>query len=281
MRLTARGYTVINDERTFEIGDNIVEAVFDRGIGIADSCVIVLSATSISRPWPREELAAAVAESIQRSMLLLPVLLDDIKVPTSLRAKVYLKVGNRRDPDEIERIAERIDHAMRRRYPPNESTASMDTQKRNRVVRELLVTLQSHFESLRPLFFHRSVDLPRWKAAHDDIVARAQRDDVNDALGDDYPAFMKATRSEAINLRIEAKHQAEYLTRIIDSDGKELPGAELAKREYGALFLQILADTIIAYAPWVAKFGDKAMADEYLSSAERWTMLAQHTLSNQ
>jgi TIR domain len=104
-RLTARGLEVINDERSFAMGDNLVEDIFDQGISRADGCVLILSADSVQRPWPRAELNAAVVESIERGMKLIPILLDDIKVPPPLRPLVFYKVGDRNSEDEIDRIA--------------------------------------------------------------------------------------------------------------------------------------------------------------------------------
>jgi hypothetical protein len=147
------------------------------------------------------------------------------------------------------------------------------------VKRELLVRLQGHFENLRPLFFHRSVDVERWKAAHRDLYDRAMKADVNAALGPDYPAFIKAIRNEKRNIEIEARNQAKYTKLVVDEDGKERPGADPPRRQYGAFFQQILADTILEYVPWVRMFGDPSMADDYERSASQWRELALRILS--
>jgi TIR domain len=277
VRLTARGMTVINDERSFMFGDNLVQDIFDKGIAKADACVLVLSSESVNRPWPREELDAAVVHAVTRGMKLLPIFLDDVSVPAPLQHRVYYKVGDRSDEAEINRIALRVELAVRgmEAVPPGVELSLM-----KRVKLDLLVRLQGHFENLRPLFFHGSVDISRWRAAHQDIYNRAMQADVIDALGDDYPKFMSALRAEAKSINIEEEHQQEYSKRIIDKDGTKLPGADAAKREYKALFMQLLAETILTYTSWVNAFGDPTTSAEYERSATRWRDLATHMLGN-
>lgn len=278
-RLTARGLQVINDERSFALGDSLVQDIFDKGIGKADACVLVLSDESIRRPWPREELDAAVTQAVVRGMKLIPVLLDDVDVPAPLQHRVYYKVGDRDNDAEIERIAIRVELAVWGMEAEVEREGGSRSREADVVKRELLVRLQGHFENLRPLFFHRSVDVKRWEDAHKQIYDRALQSDVNAALGNDYPAFMAAVRAEGKNISIEAQNQVEYSARIVDAKGNELPGAQQAKREYGAVFQQLLADTILRYVPWVRVFGDPAMADEYERSATQWRDLAVRILS--
>jgi hypothetical protein len=279
-RLTARGLEVINDERSFALGDSLVEDIFDKGLSRADGCVLILSSDSIERPWPRAELHAAVVESVERGMKLIPILLDDIGVPPSLKGRIFYKVGDRDSDEEIERIAIRVELSVRSIGADVEEQGLPKHVRESEVVkRELLVRFQGHFENLRPLFFHRGVDVERWKSAHQELYDRAMKTDVNAALGADYPAFMKAVRGEGRNIEIEAQNQAKYTKLIVDKDGKELSGAGHAKRQYGAFFQQLLADTILGYVPWVRIFGDPAMDDDYERSAEQWRELALRQLA--
>lgn len=280
-RLTARNLQVINDERSFDLGDSLIEDIFDKGLSKADCCVLILSSESIQRPWPREELDAAVYQAVERGMKLIPVLLDDIDVPPPLQHRVYYKVGDRDSDDEIERIAIRVETSVRSADARVEEEHLPERIRESETVkREMLVRLQGHFENLRPLFFHRGVDVERWKNAHAELYERAMKADVNAALGGDYPAFIKAIRNEARNISIEAQNQAKYTKLIVDKEGNELPGADHARRQYGAFFQQLLADTILGYVPWVRMFGDPSMADEYEKSSLQWRELALHTLSN-
>lgn len=280
-RLAARGLRVINDERSFALGDSLVQDIFDRGLSEADACVLVLSQESSKRPWPREELDAAVVQAVERGMKLIPVLLDDIPVPPPLRHRVYYKVGDRKSEAEVQRIALLIEVSVRNAAVTvtDEKLLPANVRDAEIIKREMLVMLQGHFENLRPLFFHRSVDVKRWREAHDRINDRALKHDVNKALGDEYPGFMAAIRKEATLIQIESQNQKEYASRIVDKDGKELPGAKVARREYGAMFRQLLADTILAYAPWMRILGDPVMASEYEESAVRWRELAMRALT--
>jgi TIR domain len=280
-RLSARGLHVINDERSFALGDSLVKDIFDKGLSQADACVLVLSEESTKRPWPREELDAAVVQAVERGMKLIPILLDDIPVPPPLTHRIYYKVGDRGSEAEIERVALSIELAVRNTEAsePQKGLVSAEVREAELTKRELLVLLQGHFENLRPLFFRRSVDVERWKEAHSRINDRAMKRDVNRALGAEYTGFMAAIRSEAKMIEIESGNQREYAARIVDKDGNELPGAKIARREYGAMFQQLLADTILTYVPWMRILGDPVMASEYEESAARWRELATRALT--
>jgi hypothetical protein len=176
IRLSTRGLQVINDERSFGLGDSLVRDIVDNGIAKAAACVLVLSRASSSRPWPREELDASVVQAVTRGMKLIPVFLDDVAVPPALQHRIYYKVGDRNSKSEIDRVALRIELAVRGVDGLAEDAAMPITDSSTvakRVKRELLVRLQGHFENLWPLFFHRSVDVQRWRAAHQELYDRA------------------------------------------------------------------------------------------------------------
>ena len=53
--LRARGIRVWLDERDILPGDNIVDRIFDQGLGQSDIVVVVLSENTRNRPWVHEE----------------------------------------------------------------------------------------------------------------------------------------------------------------------------------------------------------------------------------
>ncbi|MCS3442807.1 toll/interleukin-1 receptor domain-containing protein [Microbacterium phyllosphaerae] len=73
-------------------GDSLVRKVFSQGIDEADVLIVVLSVTSVTKPWVLEELDAAVIRRIQDGTRLIPVLIDDVSVPAGLRHLRWVSV---------------------------------------------------------------------------------------------------------------------------------------------------------------------------------------------
>ena len=86
--LRAQGVDAWVDRWEIRSGDSLVQKIFDEGIEKAQAFVVVLSLTSIQKPWVRDELDAAVIARIEsgRRRRLIPVVLDDgVEVPAALR----------------------------------------------------------------------------------------------------------------------------------------------------------------------------------------------------
>lgn len=64
-------------------GDSLVSRIFDEGLANADAFIVVLSLTSVTKPWVREELYSAFIRRIQsgRTKRLIPILLDETVTP--------------------------------------------------------------------------------------------------------------------------------------------------------------------------------------------------------
>jgi hypothetical protein len=87
-------------------GDSLVSKIFDEGLGKADAFVVVLSETSVVKPWVREELNAAVVARIERSSRLIPVRLDQVEVPNALRGTLWIDAN--RTPESAAQVAAQI-----------------------------------------------------------------------------------------------------------------------------------------------------------------------------
>lgn len=92
-------------------GDSLVERIFEEGIGEAGAFVVVLSHTSVVKPWVKEELGAAVVRRINSggSKRLIPVVLDSgVAVPHSLQHLLWESV-----PEHgLEGVAQNIADAL-------------------------------------------------------------------------------------------------------------------------------------------------------------------------
>ncbi|MES2672312.1 MAG: toll/interleukin-1 receptor domain-containing protein [Pseudomonadota bacterium] len=87
--LERNGVRVWVDEREILVGDSLRETI-EYGLEHSDYTVVVLSRTSVIRPWVRKELSAAFALEIDRNKtVILPVLIEDADLPLFLRDKRY------------------------------------------------------------------------------------------------------------------------------------------------------------------------------------------------
>jgi hypothetical protein len=91
-KLRAAGIDAWVDAWEIRAGDSLVRKVFSQGIGEADVFIVVLSETSVTKPWVLEELDAAVVRRLQSGTRLIPVLIDDVDVPAALRHLRWVSV---------------------------------------------------------------------------------------------------------------------------------------------------------------------------------------------
>lgn len=83
-KLQSKGVKVWYDEWEIKYGDSIVSKIFD-GIEECDVFLIILSETSIQKPWVKEELNSGLIRRIEEDARIIPVVIDgDIKIPTSI-----------------------------------------------------------------------------------------------------------------------------------------------------------------------------------------------------
>jgi hypothetical protein len=91
-QLRENGVDVWLDQWEMKPGDSLVDKIFEEGLKDARAVIIVLSTTSIQKPWVREELNASVVNRISRGTRLIPVVIDQCDVPESLRSTVWQKI---------------------------------------------------------------------------------------------------------------------------------------------------------------------------------------------
>jgi hypothetical protein len=84
--LRESGVDVWLDQWEMKPGDSLVDKIFEEGLKEARAVIIVLSTTSVQKPWVREELNASVVNRISRGTRLIPVVIDECDVPESLRS---------------------------------------------------------------------------------------------------------------------------------------------------------------------------------------------------
>jgi len=80
-RLRAHGIDAWLDRWEMLPGDSLVDKLFEEGLHSATAVVVVLSTNSVDKPWVREELNAAFVKHVDSGTKLIPVVLDDCRVP--------------------------------------------------------------------------------------------------------------------------------------------------------------------------------------------------------
>lgn len=89
--LRNEGVDVWIDEAELSLGHSLVKQI-ERGLDSADFVVFFLSKASVNSQWARQELNAAISRRVSqnRGAIVLPILLDDAKIPSLLRDVMYL-----------------------------------------------------------------------------------------------------------------------------------------------------------------------------------------------
>lgn len=94
-KLRSNGVDAWVDQWEINVGDSLIDKIFEQGISEADSFIIVLSHNSIQKPWVKEELNAASIKRIEKSTKVIPVIIDrDVDVPEVLKTTVWEIIEN-------------------------------------------------------------------------------------------------------------------------------------------------------------------------------------------
>lgn len=83
--LMAKGQDVWFDKWDIQLGDSIVKKIFEEGLAKAAAFAIVLSKESVRSSWVREELNVATIRRIEDLVRVIPILKEDVEIPTALR----------------------------------------------------------------------------------------------------------------------------------------------------------------------------------------------------
>lgn len=87
--LAGHGVDAWIDEGEMDAGDSTVERLADGTLEV-DFVVAVLSKHSIDSTWVRQELSWAMTDEIEgRRLKVIPILKDDLRIPSLLRDKIY------------------------------------------------------------------------------------------------------------------------------------------------------------------------------------------------
>ncbi|WP_169789395.1 tetratricopeptide repeat protein [Skermanella aerolata] len=91
------GLKVFYDQWDIGLGDVVVHKI-DHGILNSRNGILVVSPTSLTRPYVQNEYAALMDRAIMRGQLLIPVLLKDAEMPPLLATRLYADFRNAEGP---------------------------------------------------------------------------------------------------------------------------------------------------------------------------------------
>jgi hypothetical protein len=92
--LRTNGIEVWFDKWEILPGDSLVERIFKEGLAGADVFILLLSQSSMQSRWVQEELDVALIKRIEGVTRVIPVVVDDVKVPLSLRGLLWVDMSN-------------------------------------------------------------------------------------------------------------------------------------------------------------------------------------------
>lgn len=98
-RLNAEALSVWYDSWALKPGDSLTERIFNEGLARSDVVIVVLSVNSVESDWVRKELNIATVREIRGQCKIIPVVLDDTTVPTSLLDTLYVRIADTRSYD--------------------------------------------------------------------------------------------------------------------------------------------------------------------------------------
>jgi hypothetical protein len=90
MNLVQAKHNIWIDKWELSAGDSLIDRI-EEAIEGADALLVLLSKNSINSTWCRKELKSGLLRELEeRSVIVIPILIDDCKVPLFLREKLYV-----------------------------------------------------------------------------------------------------------------------------------------------------------------------------------------------
>ena len=78
------------DEYEIEPGDDLINKLFNEGLGNATTVLFIMTPTSLQKPWVRHELSNAVTRHIKGELRLIPILAQECDVPQSVVSLLWI-----------------------------------------------------------------------------------------------------------------------------------------------------------------------------------------------
>lgn len=93
-KLLTNGVDAWVDQWEILPGDSLIDKLFEEGIKAANAVIIVISKSSVLKPWVKAELNTSIVNRLQRGTKIIPLVIDDVEVPECLQSTVWVKIRN-------------------------------------------------------------------------------------------------------------------------------------------------------------------------------------------
>lgn len=106
-KLRNNGVDASYDEWELDLGDSLID-IFDN-IDESDALCIIISKFSVESNWIKEELAAGITRKITKGTKIIPIIIDKVPLPNSLKHINYIIINNIEDyENEFDEILQNI-----------------------------------------------------------------------------------------------------------------------------------------------------------------------------
>jgi TIR domain len=95
------------------VGGSRLSQRLQQGLASADVVVLVVSAAAVGKQWWQEEFAAAMAGVVAGVQRLVPVLLDELRLPPFIAGRVYVDFRHIDAPDVYQARFAELERAVR------------------------------------------------------------------------------------------------------------------------------------------------------------------------
>jgi hypothetical protein len=134
--LQATNHTVVTEDWDNRQGESLVQRILEEELPVSQTAVIVLSRSSVDKPWVREEFDHATVTHISRKIRVILLHIDECQVPVPLQTLRKITVRTAPEPDN--RIREAIDEiGVRVRHPPLSAPSSQTDDRPPRGLKPL------------------------------------------------------------------------------------------------------------------------------------------------
>lgn len=95
--LNDSGIPVWWDQWDIQPGDSLITKIFEHGLSRATHFIVLLSPESVSSSWVKEELSIATLRRIEEMVRVIPVLVSDADIPSTLRSLLWVDLRTNYD----------------------------------------------------------------------------------------------------------------------------------------------------------------------------------------
>lgn len=108
VNLVQAKHNVWIDKWELSAGDSLIDKI-EEAIEGADALLVLLSNNSINSEWCRKELKSGILRELEeRSVIVIPILIDDCKIPLFLREKLYVDLRHA-DDEQFKLLLDSLD----------------------------------------------------------------------------------------------------------------------------------------------------------------------------